>query len=56
MKKSKLEKINEEKKALRKSIEKAGAGVRKKSGGVTVPSLRKMDDVVKRSIDLWIRT
>ena len=43
-KKSKLDKINEEKKALRKSIEKAGG----KKKVLNIASLRKMDDVVEK--------
>ena len=46
-KRSKLEKIAEEKKALRKSLDKLGAR-KKKSSHVTVKSLRKMDDVVEQ--------
>ena len=46
VKKSKLEKINEEKKALRKSIEKAGG--KKRVEGLNIASLRKMDDVVEK--------
>ena len=44
-KQSKLEKIAQETKAVRKSLDKLGTRS-KKSGHVTVASLRKMDDVV----------